>query len=48
MLIGEMHHDGPRSWSHAEMNAHTIMKHPPGGWMLHTFPCVMGNVASCP
>ena len=24
MLIGEMHHDGPRSWSHAEMNAHTI------------------------
>jgi hypothetical protein len=43
MRIGEMQHDGPWSWSHEEMNAHKIMTHPPGGWMLHTFPLWIGK-----
>jgi hypothetical protein len=43
MLIGEMQHDGPLSWSNEEMNAHKIMKHPPGGWILYTLPFLIGK-----
>ena len=43
MLIGEIQHDGPLSWSDEEMNAHKIMQHPPGRWILHTFPLLIGK-----
>jgi hypothetical protein len=43
MFIGEIQHDGPLSWSDEEMNSHKIMKHPPGGWFLHTFPLLIGK-----
>ena len=43
MLIGEIQHDGPLAWSDEEMNAHKIMKYPPGRWILHTFPLLIGK-----
>jgi hypothetical protein len=43
MRIGEMQHHGPLPWSDEEMNAHNILKHPPGGWMLHTCPLLIGK-----
>ena len=43
MLIGEIQHDGPLAWSDEEVNAHKIMKYPPGRWILHTFPLLIGK-----
>ena len=40
---GARQHEGPLAWSDESMKAHNIMQAPPGGWMLHTFPVVMGK-----
>jgi len=43
MLIGEIEHEGPLSWSDASMNAHERMQSPPGGWMLPPCPLWSGT-----